>query len=93
MPAAKCIEIIDGATIRLEDGSLFYYEGVVVPPTGTTDGDKAKNENARLTLDKLVTYEIMHTDSFQRRAGRVVAEGINVNQELQSLGYVAGVWV
>jgi len=89
LKTARCIHVIDGDTIELDDGERIRYEGVDALELGTPGGEEAKRVNESSVLNKIIQYEEKARDPFGRIVAQVYVDGISVNQALIDRGWRA----
>lgn len=95
--ALQVSEVIDGDTIRLDNGQKVRYIGVNTPETHRTDkitramGERARAYNESLVLGKTVRleFDVQEKDRFGRTLAYVYIDGLFVNAELVSSGYAS----
>lgn len=98
----KVIQVIDGDTVKLQNGKLLRYIGIDTPETRIKKGGKfiyapqpfaieAKELNQKLVEGKTVTveFDIEKTDKYGRLLGYCFVEGTFVNAKLIEEGLAA----
>jgi len=82
-------EVIDGDTVRLEDGRRVRYLGIDTPEIGEYFYDEATARNRELVEGKMVDLEpgSKDLDEFDRMLRYVYIDGLFVNAELVAQGY------
>lgn len=86
----KVIGVTDGDTIEVLIGKTptkIRLEGIDAPEQGQRFGDAAKRELSKLVFGKSATVLKTGQDNFGRVLGFVVADDVEVNQELLRLGW------
>ncbi|NQT66106.1 MAG: thermonuclease family protein [Actinobacteria bacterium] len=89
----KCIRVVDGDTIEIEDSNGKKYKvryiGINTPETGDEYGDTATEVNNDLVLGKIVTLEkdVSDTDKYGRILAYVYVGDLFVNAYLVENGY------
>jgi len=96
---AYVVEVIDGDTVRLNNGNSLRYLGINTPEvrlhngndweeTGSYWGNMALKVNAKLVLHKKVRikYDKKRKDRFRRLLGYVFVDGGMVNAEILRRG-------
>ncbi|MFH1890325.1 MAG: thermonuclease family protein [Candidatus Kuenenbacteria bacterium] len=89
------VKVIDGDTIKLDNGEVVRYIGMDTPETKDPSkpiqcfGQEASKKNEDLVLNKKVTLEkdVSETDRYGRLLRYVYVDGIFVNLELVKQGY------
>jgi micrococcal nuclease len=93
------VEVIDGDTVRLNNGKSLRYLGINAPETRLRNGNdwektesywgnRALELNAKLVLNKKVRikYDRKMKDRFRRLLGYVFVDGVMVNAEILRRG-------
>jgi micrococcal nuclease len=82
-------EIIDGDTVRLEDGTRVRYLGIDTPEMGEYYYDEATQRNRELVEGKVVELQpgSRDVDDYGRLLRYVYVDGLFVNAELVAQGY------
>lgn len=77
-------EVIDGDTIRLQDGRLIRYLGINTPEKGQAYYQEAKDLNLRLIQETgmSIDLDIIKKDQYDRNLAYVYAEDFMVNLKL-----------
>lgn len=86
----KCIKVIDGDTIDVENVGRIRFVGVNTPERGEDGYKEAKDYVKSQCLNKEVTIDVdsaKYTDKYERILGIVYVDGKNLNQELLQKGY------
>ena len=89
----KCIRVVDGDTIEIEDSNGEKYKvryiGINTPETDDEYGDTATKVNSGLVLGKIVTLEkdVSDIDRYGRILAYVYVDDIFVNAYLVANGY------
>lgn len=89
------VKVIDGDTIKLDNGQVVRYIGMDTPETVDPRkpiqcfGQEAAKKNEELVLNKKVTLEkdVSETDRYDRLLRYVYVDGLFVNLELVKQGY------
>ena len=86
---ALVVNVIDGDTIELQDGSRVRYLGIDTPETGEPFADEATAKNQELVEGKMVDLQRgkRDKDEYGRLLRYVYVDGIFVNAELVAQGY------
>ena len=86
---ALVVNVIDGDTIELQDGSRIRYLGIDTPETGEPYYSEATARNKELVEGKVVYLQKgkRDRDEYDRLLRYVYVEGIFVNAELVAQGY------
>ena len=87
----KCIGVVDGGMLILEELQTVTLEGVRVPRVGVAGGSAMRTVLQRCAQDKLISYEISGRDkmgypSIAAKAGDVDLK-LLINQALKDYGY------
>ena len=87
----KCIGVVDGGMLILEELQTVTLEGVRVPRVGVAGGSAMRTVLQRCAQDKLISYEISGRDkmgypSIAAKAGDVDL-ALLINQALKDYGY------
>jgi hypothetical protein len=87
----KCIGVVDGGMLILEELQTVTLEGVRVPRVGVAGGSAMRTVLQRCAQDKLISYEITGRDrmgypSITAKAGDVDLT-LLINQALKDYGY------
>jgi micrococcal nuclease len=82
-------EVIDGDTVRLEDGRRVRYLGIDTPETGEYYYEEATERNRELVGGKVVELRpgSRDVDEYERLLRYVYIDDIFVNAELVAQGY------
>lgn len=86
---AKCIEVVDGDTIYLDNGEKVRFVGVNTPERGVEGYITSKNFVQKLCLNKEVGLDIdnaKHSDKYGRTLAVVIVDGKNLNEILLKEG-------
>jgi len=83
------VEVIDGDTIELEDGTLVRYLGIDTPELGEAYCSEASTRNRELVEGKVVELQRgkQDKDEYGRLLRYVYVDGVFVNAELVAQGY------
>ena len=87
MPRARCTEVVDGDTFYAHDGERIRLANVNTPDRGEPGYEQAKNQLARLVLNKIVDYQVVARDPWGRAVSEVWVDNMSVNQAMRDLGY------
>ncbi|MAA55190.1 MAG: hypothetical protein CMK43_08515 [Porticoccaceae bacterium] len=87
----KCIGVVDGGMLILEELQTVTLEGVRVPRVGIAGGSAMRTVLQRCAQDQLISYEITGRDrmgypSITAKAGDVDLT-LLINQALKDYGY------
>ena len=87
----KCIGVVDGGMLILEELQTVTLEGVRAPRVGVAGGSAMRTVLQRCAQDKLISYEISGRDkmgypSIAAKAGDVDLT-LLINQALKDYGY------
>ena len=89
----KCIGVVNGGMLILEELQTVTLQGVRVPRVGVAGGSAMRTVLQRCAQDKLISYEITGRDrmgypSITAKAGDVDLT-LLINQALKDYGYSA----
>lgn len=86
---ARCVRVIDGDTIELENGDRVRYIGINCPESDEELGNIATEINRGLVLGKEVTLEkdVSDTDRYGRILAYVYVDDLFINAYLVENGY------
>ena len=86
---ALVVNVIDGDTIELQDGSCVRYLGIDTPETGEPYYSEATAKNKELVEGKVVYLQKgkRDRDEYDRLLRYVYIDGVFVNAELVSQGF------
>jgi len=87
--AATVAAVIDGDTIRLEDGTTVRYLGVNTPEYGQPFYEEAKRFNEQLVIGKSVRLETRarKQDKYRRTLAYVFVDDVLVNLQIVATGW------
>ncbi len=90
--SARVVNVVDGDTVDLEDGTRVRYLLVDTPEvSGTPEcfGDEARTFNRQLVEGRTVelTYDVECTDRYDRTLAYLTVDGRDVNALLLERGY------
>ena len=87
--SGKCIKVVDGDTIYLDNGKKIRFVGVNTPEKGVDGYLTSKLFVQKLCLNKEVGIDVdnsKHSDKYGRTLGVVIVDGKNVNEMLLKEG-------
>lgn len=86
----KVVSIADGDTITLLDGSKTQHKirlyGIDAPERGQDFGERSRQEISGLVFGKEVDVEVVDTDRYKRKVGKVHENGVYVNLVMVARG-------
>ena len=85
----RVVQVVDGDTVVLDDGQRVRYLGINTPERGEPLWRRAKEENARLVMGKVVRLEGeggLMEDKYGRLLAYLFVDGRMVNEELLRRG-------
>ena len=82
MPRAKCVEVIDGDTVRIRKGTKIRLEDVNAPELGTPAGTAAKRKLESLVKNQDIGLSIKGK-SYDRVVAEVTVGGGSVNEAMR----------
>ena len=87
--AATVAAVIDGDTVRLDDGNIVRYLGVNTPEHGQPFYEEARRFNAQLVLGKPVRLETRERerDKYRRELAYVFVDDVLVNAQIVTEGW------
>ena len=87
----KCIGVIDGALIVLENGSMVILDQVKVPRMGLPGGAAMRTILQREVQDQVLDIDAKGKDRQGTLVAQVVVDGVSINDlinhSLTNLGY------
>ena len=87
----KCIGVVDGGMLVLEESQTVALKGVRVPRVGVSGGSAMRTVLQRLVQDKQVSYEIKGHDRMGYPSISATVDGVDLSstmfQALKDYGY------
>ncbi|MEK7873988.1 MAG: MaoC family dehydratase N-terminal domain-containing protein [Chloroflexota bacterium] len=81
--SAKCICVVDGGMIEMENGTELRYEEFHAPSVWAPGGAVARRLNQRLVQDKVVQFVPVRKDRYGRFVAKVWVDGVSPSQTIQ----------
>lgn len=87
----KCVAVVDGALLVLDDGSMVVLDQVKVPRVGLPGGAAMRTVLQRKVQDQVLEIEPRGKDRQGTAVGQIVVNGVSINadmnQALAEYGY------
>lgn len=86
VPAYTAARVLDGDTFETQEKQLIRLASVEAPELGLCGGEEAKEQLAKLVLNKKLYIKVLFRDSYNRLISQVYSENDYVNKAMIASG-------